>query len=732
MPTPSKIIIATPLYPPEIGGPATFVKNFEEDLAARHIPYAVVPFSSVRRLPKVARHIAYFFRVLSVASRGDLVLALDPVSVGLPALMAARVRGARFFLRLGGDYAWEQGVQRFGVTLTLDEFVSSRRPLFPLLLHKLSIIERYVARRAERVLVQSRYFAGIIEKWGIEPIKISVVPNSVATVPLVSRDEARRKLGWKNSERIILSAGRFVPWKGFTALIDAVAELNKKFPDARLHIAGNGPLFTELQARARKHTLPVIFLGAVSQKDLGLMLAAADVFVLNTGYEGFSHQVLEAFMAGVPVVTTRAGGNADVVSDNENALAVPFNDADAIVAAMERIFSEAGLGERLARVAREKAEEFPREKEYELMDTALGISSERPTKKNEPRVLMLSGDANALIGQSAVHQRLLIQAKHVGWLEVLVRAPRSADVLLGEHGIVRGFSGTKYSAARAMRRALRGTRFDIVTAQDPFLLGLLAVRFARALNAKLHIQLHTDIFSPAYAAYSLGNRFRLLLAKFVLRRADCVRVVSERIKKSFLQFGHRAPVSVLPIYIDTDAIHNAPVASIRREFTKFTKILLVAARLEAEKNVSAAILSMKNILKEFPDAGLCIAGDGSQKTALAELARNLGLEKNVVFLGHRNDMYSLYKSADVVIAATAPYEGYGATTVEALAAGTPVVSDDAGVAREAGATVAPPEGIADAVVGILRSGARGVLATPLLSKEAYAEAWKDSLLVCIK
>src|SRR3989344_3373366 len=105
-----RLVIATPLYPPEVGGPATYVQELETGLPSRSIDVTVVKFSDVRRwyLPKLVRHYVYYRRVLQEAKNADLVLALDPVSVGLPAMKAARKAGKPFVVKIVGDYAWEQ------------------------------------------------------------------------------------------------------------------------------------------------------------------------------------------------------------------------------------------------------------------------------------------------------------------------------------------------------------------------------------------------------------------------------------------------------------------------------------------------------------------------------------------------------------------------------------------------------------------------------------------------
>ena len=101
--TPKKILIATGIYPPDMGGPATYSKLLADELPKRGIEVRVLTFGAVRHLPKVIRHLAYFFKTLSQGREVDIIYAQDPVSVGLPALWAARLLGKRFLLRLGGD-----------------------------------------------------------------------------------------------------------------------------------------------------------------------------------------------------------------------------------------------------------------------------------------------------------------------------------------------------------------------------------------------------------------------------------------------------------------------------------------------------------------------------------------------------------------------------------------------------------------------------------------------------
>ena len=121
-----KIVVAAGLYPPDIGGPATYARMIETGLPNHHIDIIIVPFGKVRHLPKIIRHIAYMRLLYRASKTCDALYALDSVSVGVATYAVSLIRRKKFFIRLGGDYAWEQGRQRFGVTQTLDVYTENR------------------------------------------------------------------------------------------------------------------------------------------------------------------------------------------------------------------------------------------------------------------------------------------------------------------------------------------------------------------------------------------------------------------------------------------------------------------------------------------------------------------------------------------------------------------------------------------------------------------------------
>ena len=363
-----KILIATGIYPPSIGGPATYSKILMEELPKRGIDVSLLSFDEVRHFPKGLSHILYFAKALKRGRSVNLIYAQDPVSVGLPAMWAAKLLRKRFLLKVVGDYAWEQGMNRFGVRDLLDDFLEKPTPVYTTSVRVLRGVESYVAKQAERIIVPSRYLKKVVATWGIPSERIEVIYNAFEGLPYRPEGEHRKVqlLG-----RTIVSAGRLVPWKGFLALVEPMVELVKKFPALKLCIIGEGPERNAIERRIRQLELTrnVYLVGKVPRDSLFEYLRQASVFALNTGYEGFSHQLLEVLALGVPLVTTRVGGNPEIIEDGVNGILVPYNDKHSLSIAIERMLRDDDFAASCIQNGREAVKKFTKEKMInELMD----------------------------------------------------------------------------------------------------------------------------------------------------------------------------------------------------------------------------------------------------------------------------------------------------------------------------------------------------------------------------
>ena len=179
-----------------------------------------------------------------------------------------------------------------------------------------------------------------MSQWGIAPDKIQVVHSALYPLPVDGRREVLRAQ-LEYTYPTLVSAARLVPWKGFRVLIDTVHSLRERFPDISLIIIGEGEERKKLEKQVASLNLSahIRFTSRVSKEALGASLKAADVFVLNTVYEGLSHQLIEVMDLGVPIVTTKSGGNPELITDGVNGYLVDFNNQEQLAEAIVRVIS---------------------------------------------------------------------------------------------------------------------------------------------------------------------------------------------------------------------------------------------------------------------------------------------------------------------------------------------------------------------------------------------------------
>ena len=341
-----KILIATPLYPPDIGGPATYSKLFFDEFPKRGVMVVVLSFGGVRTLPKIVRHLVYFFKLFKKARGADIIFAQDTVSVGFPSLWASKILRKKFFVRVPGDYAWEQGVQRYGIVDSIDEFQTKK---YVWRVEFLRQIQKMTVGGADTVIAPSMYFKQLVSRWVKNPEKVFCIYNGIdlATIP---------KSTGSYEPKTIISAGRLVKWKGFSVLI----KIMKTLTDWRLFIVGDGPMRRELEDLATKNFVSdkVFFLGRMDRGELIRKIQRSEVFVLNTSFESFSFQVVEVMAAGTPVITTNIGNLSEIIDSGKSGILVTPDNEEEFIFNIKLISSNKVLRQRIINEALKKSEQF--------------------------------------------------------------------------------------------------------------------------------------------------------------------------------------------------------------------------------------------------------------------------------------------------------------------------------------------------------------------------------------
>ena len=343
-----RILLATGIYPPELGGPATYSRACARALIREGHEVVVVTYGEsfvstdlalkeafpVERVSRaggpVVRYMRFFLHTWSLLQGVDLAYVQGAVSEGLPTTLAARLRGIPTIMRVPGDYAWEMASSR-GSRESLDEFIEHRHMG---LIRFYEWVERWTARSARYVITPSAYLQTIARRWGVAEGRIRVILNAVASFTLpADREEVRRRLGVKQGDVVCLAVGRAVPWKG----VDAIIEWWDRVPSrCMLIVAGEGPELARWKKLAEQRPQARIrFVGALPFQEVVAWYGACDVVLLHSGYEGYPHVIAEAASHGIPCLVSDRGGNPETRTQfGDSVTVLPYQNADAWITAI--------------------------------------------------------------------------------------------------------------------------------------------------------------------------------------------------------------------------------------------------------------------------------------------------------------------------------------------------------------------------------------------------------------
>lgn len=175
----------------------------------------------------------------------------------------------------------------------------------------------------------------MIAKEGIDPTAIQVLTNGIEAPALLAREAARAALGLPEAGLVIGSIGHLRSEKAYEVMVEATALLPSRFGDARAVIIGTGPEEESLRATARRLGLGDRLVLAGQREDAAQLIAAFDVAVCCSDFEGGPLSVMEYMASGVPVVASHVGGLPELLGGGRAGRLVPPRDPAALAAAIE-------------------------------------------------------------------------------------------------------------------------------------------------------------------------------------------------------------------------------------------------------------------------------------------------------------------------------------------------------------------------------------------------------------
>ena len=302
-----KIVLATGIYPPDIGGPATYTRALAEKLHARGHEVVVVTYGISQRdepwaLKMVSRRLpllrwCWYARTLrNVAVDADVVYAFSSVSVGIP-LIFAGLKKPKKILRLGGDFLWERYTD-CGGRKTLRSFYDAyhKKPLM--------MAMRWLLQQFDHIVFSTEFQQKIYEDSMKTLPEHGVIENAIE-VPQRVEDTAMRP----HTPFRLLFMGRFVAFKNCTSLIEAVAHV----PACTLTLVGEGPCAHTLKRLVERLGLSgrIQFCAPVHGKEKIDMFQSHDLLVLSSITEISPNIALEAHAVGLPVLLSDQTGLSD-------------------------------------------------------------------------------------------------------------------------------------------------------------------------------------------------------------------------------------------------------------------------------------------------------------------------------------------------------------------------------------------------------------------------------------
>ena len=387
-----RVLITSPVFPPDLGGPAVYVPSLGRFLVERGHEVRVVAFCSepapagypfpVRSIPPCwlpLRYLRAFGAVLAGAGWADVVYVNEHLA--LLHVLAARLRRRPVVIRIMVDGAWEIA-HRKGWCHG-DDIVTFQGRDYGWQVRLTRFLQRRWWAWSARIIACSEFLRQIlIRHHGVAPEKVRRILNAYhGPSPeslTASRDEARAELGLPLAGRYVLTICRLMVWKRVDNVLRALVELPS---DVHLLVAGDGDMDEPWRRLAAELGVAerVTWLGNLPHARVLLAIRAADVFVLNSEYEGLSHTLLEVLHLGTPIVASDVCGNPEVVEDGVNGLLVDPRAPRAVAEALRKLLSDPELGRRFARAGLARRGEFDRRGTFSEVERVLGEAAQKKT-----------------------------------------------------------------------------------------------------------------------------------------------------------------------------------------------------------------------------------------------------------------------------------------------------------------------------------------------------------------
>ena len=310
------ILLVGTIYPPDSGGPATFIEEFAKWLVANGNNVTVLATSAKRTEPNKIekinlklvwrswlplRLLKFSFFLRKEAKKVDVILAVGGF---IETYLATRLLNSRVYYKVPGDIVWERARNKGYTALNISEFQNSRIGFSESIVR---FLQSKALRESNGVIVPSYGLKEICLQWGVSNSKLRVIHNSVS--PLFSINSIQNK----KIKYDVVTVCRLTPWKGVDQLIRVCSDLK-----LNLLVIGEGPELEKLKVLASSLKSNVEFVGQIETREVSDYLRMSKLMVLNSSYEGLPHALIEARQMGCIAISRLGTGSEEVITNEVN------------------------------------------------------------------------------------------------------------------------------------------------------------------------------------------------------------------------------------------------------------------------------------------------------------------------------------------------------------------------------------------------------------------------------
>jgi len=318
-----KILIIVGIYPPDIGGPASFVPKIANLYSDNSHEVTVVCLTDIQsedmekyKVVRISRHqnllirwLKTIFIILKNGRDADLLFVN-----GLP--MESYI--ANLFLRkkvirkIVGDWAWERGMNKKLINESFDNFQNKKHGLH---LEVAKFSRGWTAKKAKLVITPSQHLSTIVHKWGVKKKNLKVIYNGTEIYKSTSSEIVPSQAPFT-----FLTVGRLAPWKNIPTIVNALKVYKNEGGRFKYYIVGSGPdkdYLKELVADCGLQN-EIEFTGQLKKPELFNYYKKASVYIQASSYEGLPHVILEAISHNLSIISTPIGGTNEILLDGKN------------------------------------------------------------------------------------------------------------------------------------------------------------------------------------------------------------------------------------------------------------------------------------------------------------------------------------------------------------------------------------------------------------------------------